>query len=160
MRFGLLSALVLSSALACGGSGATPGSPAPLVVRDGKYSFRERPAGTDLELEGTFIVLADTVMVDATPGPCHYDSRSTRGGPITYRCAETTVSFDRLDPVHRAGYTFTTIKTTSTNVCDRYEVNAAGARVCVSSHVETKDVPVQHSGTLRPVRVGDAAVTP
>src|SRR5881394_3563742 len=116
MRFPLWPALVLSSALGCGGSGGAPGSPAPLMLRDGKYSFRERPAGTSLQFEGTFIVLADTVMVDATPGPCRYELNSTRGGPITYHCAETTVSFDRQDPVRRASYTYTTIKTTSTNV--------------------------------------------
>ena len=85
-----------AGALAATGPGASP---------DGRYTFEERPTGTPRVLEGTFIVLRDTILVDATPGPCRYNPRTTPGGPIMYLCADVSLSFDRRDPVMKATYT-------------------------------------------------------
>ena len=139
-----------AGALAATGPGASP---------DGRYTFEERPTGTPRVLEGTFIVLRDTILVDATPGPCRYNPRTTPGGPIMYQCADVSLSFDRRDPVMKATYTFSTTEAKPKVVCTRFTIGPNGARECAESSTQFVDQTVSHSGTLRAHRV-DASATP
>ena len=79
-----------------------------LDPRIGTYTFSERlPSARPAEstiFEGQFTVLVDTVLLDATPGPCRYDREASNGSAIRYRCGDVSVAFDRKDPVEKATY--------------------------------------------------------
>ena len=140
-------------------AGSLAAAPAP--NRDGRYTFQERPTNSPRTLEGTFIVLRDTILVDATPGPCRYDPGATPGGPIVYKCADVSFSFDRRDPVMTATYHFITTESKPKVVCTRYTIGPNGAQQCAESSTQFVDETVSHSGTLRAHRVeSSSAPTP
>jgi hypothetical protein len=142
--------IVMAVLAACAGSRGTDSSSAsaPAPIRDGRYAFSERPSGTSITLEGTFVVLGDTVMVDATPGPCRYDSNNAPGSPIAYRCADVSLWFDRRDPVTKATYDFQSVESKPKSVCVRYTTGPNGQQVCAQTGIEMVEVKVEHSGTL------------
>jgi hypothetical protein len=139
--------LVLSgAAAACTKSGAPETPPTPRV---GVFRFTERPAQTSLTIEGSVFVTHDSVVVDATPGPCRYDSQLSHAtGPIVYRCADVTFWFDRYDPVGRATYHTSTLVTEHHTVCVRYTADASGHQVCAQSETQTSERQVSVNGTL------------
>ena len=148
-------AAALAMAVGCrapSSAGATPAA-----RRLGVYRFSERVVapGADAEvmdIEGEFVVLADTVTVDARPGPCRYDTRTTGAGPITYLCGEVTLTFDRQDPVERASYAVDMHARGTETVCIRYTTNAAGRQVCAQTANQVVDRKVRQSGRLRAIR--------
>ena len=142
------------------GSAGSVAATAPTVNRDGRYAFEERPAGTSRTVEGTFIVLRDTILVDATPGPCQYDARTTPGGPILYKCADISLSFDRRDPVMKARYDYATTESKPKVVCVRYTVGPGGTQTCAETRTDFVAQTVEHSGALRPHRVDPKAEAP
>lgn len=151
-------AIALLAVAACASN-----QPKTLVVptHDGTYSFRERSADDPgFSFEGTFVVLGDTVTIDATPGPCVYDPRVRASGPITYRCGDVTVGFDRPDPVNRASYSYMGTSRTSERVCDQSSTDGRGRQACARSHMEIKETPQMRYGRLSPVRLGDAPARP
>ena len=154
--------IVVTALAACashrGSAGSLAAAPAP--NRDGRYAFDERPPGTPRTLEGTFTVMGDTVLIDATPGPCRYYAFTTSGGPITYQCADVRYSFDRRDPAMKATYSYTTTEPKSKVVCVRYTIGPNGEQQCAESRTELEDHSVTHSGTLRAHRVDASSTSP
>src|SRR5215467_4276468 len=95
---------------ACHAAKANGDELTPSQRQVGVYRFSDRistdTATTEtIDLEGQFVVLGDTITVEARPGPCRYDTRTTLGGPILYQCGQNlTLSFDRHQPIARATY--------------------------------------------------------
>lgn len=138
--------LVALALAACAQHGS--GAPAP-PVRIGVYRFTERPTGVNTTIQGRVLVTHDSVVVEAEPGPCHYDSRaSTAGGPIVYQCADVSISFDRFDPVGRATYRTTKTVMDRKTTCVRYTTDAKGNQVCAQQQTETTEREVPVIGTL------------
>jgi hypothetical protein len=154
--------IVMTVMTACAGHPGSSGSVAAAApaIRDGRYTFDEKPVGTPRTLEGTFVVLRDTILVDATPGPCRYDTHSTAGGPITYQCADVSLSFDRRDPVMKATYAFITTEPKPKVVCTRFTIGPNGAQQCAESRTEFVDQTVRHTGTLRAHRMDESPTPP
>jgi hypothetical protein len=129
-----------------------------LVDHLGTYQFSERvsasgSAAETIDLEGNVVVTADTVTVDARPGPCDVDVNVTRPNPFTYRCGTNVVlSFDRTDPVGRAAYSAALAQNESHQVCARYEVDSVGRRYCAETQTITTQRIVRRSGRLRLTR--------
>lgn len=139
---------------ACGAKGSSTQDPAPMPILDGIYRFSERPQPLTQSIEGTMMVIRDTVMIDAQPGPCRYEDKLSWGtSSIVYKCAEMTVYVDRANPVRNSKFLITVKVDERKTVCVRYDVNARGQRVCVQQETQIvqRDVPV--SGVLRPTRV-------
>ena len=90
-------------------------------------------------------VLADTIMVDAQPGPCRYeDKRSWGNTSIIYRCAEMTLMLDRKNPVRNSRFYTTVSVEERKTVCVRYDTNSAGQRYCAQqdTQIVSRDVEV------------------
>ena len=138
---------------ACGGTkGSSAPEPAPIL--DGIYHFSERPQPLTQSIEGTMMILRDTVMIDAQPGPCRYEDRLSWGtSSIVYKCAEMLVYVDRANPVRNSKFRTTVMVDEKKTVCVRYEVNARGQRVCVQQETQIVQRAVPVSGVLRPTRV-------
>ena len=120
----------------------------------GAYRFTEH-AGEDMDLDGVFVVEADSVSIEATPGPCRYEPERASPLAITYICGDVTYVFDRTDPVRKATY-FATVRLQKTrSVCARYVVNAQGRSVCAEYRNEVYFVDQRRSGALRPQRMAD-----
>ena len=138
--------LVSVIAAACTQSGAPATPPTPRV---GVYRFTERPAQISQTIEGRILVTHDSVVVDATPGPCRYDTQASLAtGPIVYRCAEITFSFDRYDPVGHSTYRTTATVTEKKTVCVRYASDSAGRQTCAQRETQTSERQVPVTGTL------------
>ena len=146
MTFCLLAAACKSNA------SATP-EPEPVIL-DGIYRFSERPAQLPQSIEGTMTVLRDTIWVDAQPGPCRYDDKTSWGNKsIVYRCADMTLSIERLNPIRNAAFSATTTIEERKTVCTQYSTNSAGQRVCVQRDTQIVPRRVTVNGMLHPVRV-------
>lgn len=133
----------------------------------GVYKFTERITATGsvqsdaIDLDGQFVVIGDTVTVDARPGPCYYDSRTTLAGPIRYQCGDAvTLLFDRQQPVLRASYSAQVKIRETTRTCLRYQVDASGRRVCAEWSTQTTERMVTQSGHLRTQRIQGEPVPP
>jgi len=138
--------VVAATAAACAKSGAPATVPTPRV---GVFRFTERPAQISQTIEGRILVTNDSVVVDATPGPCRYDNQASHAtGPIVYQCADVTLSFDRFDPVGHAMYRTSTTVTERHTVCVRYTTDASGHQVCAQTETQTNDRQVPVTGTL------------
>ena len=137
--------LVVLTLAACGQHGS--GAPAP-PVRIGVYRFTERPNGLNTNIEGRVLVTHDSVVVEAEPGPCRYDTQTTADGPIVYRCADVTISFDRFDPVGHATYRTSKTVMDRKTVCIRYTTDSKGNQVCAQQQTETTERQVPVTGTL------------
>jgi hypothetical protein len=152
---GVASFAILAGCIGCASHKGTS-APRTAPLRDGVYSYSERPPQSSAVIEGTFTVLADTVMLDAHSGICHYDLRSSsRSGPFVYVCDAVTLYFDRFDPVRKASYRTTRTVYDRTQVCDQYNTNSAGQQVCVHYRTEITERQEPVSGLLHPVRVED-----
>ena len=114
--------------------------------RIGVYRFTVRSTSA-VVLEGKFMVLADTIVVDATPGPCHY-VHETSVLAIEYRCAEMTLLFDRNDPVGRSSYRGKVTVTENQPTCVRYGTNSRGQRTCVETSTQPVDRQILASGRI------------
>ena len=137
---------LLAAAAACGKSGGPATPPTPRI---GVFRFTERPAQTGQTIDGRVLVTHDSVVVDATPGPCRYDTQASHAtGPIVYQCAEVTLSFDRYDPIGRASYRTTTMVTEHHTVCVRYTTDSSGRQTCAQTETQTTERVVPVSGTL------------
>jgi len=137
---------------ACGAKGSSAPEPAPIL--DGVYRFSERPQPLTQSIEGTMMVLRDTVMIDAQPGPCRYEDKLSWGtSSIVYKCAEMTVYVDRANPVRNSKFRTVVTVDERRTVCVRYETNARGQRVCVQQETQIVQREVPVSGILRPTRV-------
>jgi uncharacterized protein Veg len=137
-------AVLLSLVGACAGAPRAPMN-APLL---GKYGFNEHPSGMRGSLEGTFTIIGDTIVVDATPGPCR---PATNSGPLVlvYNCSDVVISFDKQDPIKRSSYRYTAIVQEKKTVCVQYETTAIGLQRCVRTTVEVNDKPVLRNAILR-----------
>lgn len=130
-------------------------SPATTVVpSSGTYTFDERvtaAAGAPVTtIQGTVHFTGDTILVEAQPGPCHYDAAaSTPTEALVYACADVHLNFDRRDPVGRATYVLQTTVTENKTTCIRYTTNSAGVQVCAQTAVEPVDRKVTVSAKLR-----------
>ena len=133
----------------------TKASPDPEpVILDGIYRFSERPAQLPQSIEGTMTILRDTIWVDAQPGPCRYDDKTSWGNKaIVYRCAEMTLSIERLNPIRNAAFSATTTIEERRTVCTQYGTNSSGQRVCLQRDTQIVPRQVTVNGMLHPVRV-------
>jgi hypothetical protein len=99
--------------------------------------------------EGNFTVIADTVKVDADPGPCRYDKRSSLSGGIMYQCGVVNVVFDRKNPVTRSTYSVVlTVPTKQQPQC-----SATVRRNCTTSTDVASDHTEIRRGTIQAVAV-------
>lgn len=158
-RAGLRGAYILA---ACGWAACHHASPGPTTSADrqGVYQFSEHvtangAAGESIDIEGQATVLADSVMVDARPGPCRFDPTVTSPGPFVYDCGNVRLTFDRRDPVQRSSYTATLAQNESRQVCARYATEVGGRSTCVEWRTETTQRLAKRSGSLRLLRVPD-----
>jgi hypothetical protein len=104
-------------------------------------------------LEGEVTVERDTILVEAIPGPCHYDQLRSRARTVVYQCAEVFLAFDRDNPIDRARYALVTTAEVPIRTCARYTTTADGRRVCAQTRIEVVRRDVHRSGRLRPHRV-------
>lgn len=144
-------ALALTFSTGCASNGKKIGIRPESI---GAYRFTEH-AGEDMDLDGYFIVEADTVSIEATPGPCRYDRDRASLLSLTYRCGDVTYVFDRTDPVRKATYSAIVRMQKTRQVCARYAVNNQGRQVCVEYRNEVYFVDARRSGLLRPQRMAD-----
>jgi hypothetical protein len=154
---GRLLAIVTLGTVAIGcASAGRPARASSLEDDLGSYQFEERvpssERGAAIVLEGVFTVRRDTIVVEATPGPCRYDRTSTRAGALVYQCADVTLRFHRDDPIGRSTYSVLVTEVERRTVCERYVMNA-GRRVCAESRVEIVERRVPKSGRLNARRV-------
>jgi hypothetical protein len=136
-------------------SSSPRGSAAP-ASRVGVFRFLERVPDTSpgMTLDGEITVERDTILVEATPGPCHYDELRSRGTTVVYRCAtDIFLYFDRDNPIDRAQYTLVATVNVPVRTCARYTVTTDGRRVCAQVRTEMVPREVRRSGRLRPQRV-------
>jgi hypothetical protein len=144
---------------ACHAARANGDELTPAQKQFGVYRFSERisannPTSEIIDLEGQFVVLGDTVTVEARPGPCEYDTRTTLGGPILYQCGQNlTLSFDRHQPVARATYKALVAIRETQRICVRYTVDPSGRRICVETSTQTVERMVTQAGHLRTQRM-------
>ena len=137
--------LVVAALAGCPQHGASaPGPPS----RIGVYRFTERSPQLRQPLSGRLFVTHDSVAVEAEPGPCRYDTRSTSSGPIVYQCADVTLSFDRRDPIRNSTYRTTTTVMEHRTTCARYTTDSSGRQVCAQQQTETNERQVPVTGTL------------
>lgn len=157
--------LFVAGLAACHSSGVET-APGIDQRRIGVYQFSERitangRAATSVDLDGQFVVLGDTVTVDARPGPCKYETTSTAGTPIIYTCgSDITLTFDRQDPVGKAAYSVMLSVQQTTSVCIRYTTDASGRRICAETQQQTSDRKVRQSGRLHAIRVASSGDPP
>jgi hypothetical protein len=123
--------------------------------RVGVFRFLERVPDTSpgVTLEGGITVETDTILVEAAPGPCHYDNLRSRGTTVVYRCAEVFLYFDRSNPIDRARYSLVATVNVPVTTCARYTTTTDGRRVCAQVRTEMVTREVRRSGRLRPQRV-------
>lgn len=90
---------------------SSPRGPAVPASRVGVFRFLEHVPDTSpgVTLQGEITVESDTILVEAMPGPCHYDNLRSRGTTVVYRCGtDIFLSFDRYNPIDRARYSLVT----------------------------------------------------
>ena len=138
-----------------GCASSSPRSSAATASRVGVFRFLERVPDTSpgITLDGEITVERDTILVEATPGPCHYDVLRSRGTTVIYRCADVFLSFDRHNPIDRARYALVATVYVPVRTCARYTVTTDGRRVCAQLRTEMVPREVRRSGRLRPQRV-------
>jgi hypothetical protein len=130
----------------------------------GVYQFNEHVSATGaaaeyIDIVGEVVVLADTVTVDARPGPCRADENVRPPTPFTFRCGTNVVlTFDRRDPTTRAAYAAMLAENVSRQVCARYEMDSNGRRYCAETRTETSQRMSRRSGYLNLTRVPGAEV--
>jgi hypothetical protein len=153
-----LAALLATAAVAtaaCGGARSAETAAAAGTQREGVFRFTERVANTspsNIVLEGTVKVSADTVEFDMVPGPCRYAQPSEQSRTaFIYRCGDVHIRIDRNDP-SRISYSLSTIITVSKQVCAEYAVQN-GRRVCVRTEQQKEEERVGRSGRLRLIRI-------
>jgi hypothetical protein len=122
--------------------------------RVGIFRFFERVPGTSPEvvLEGEITVERDTILLEATPGPCHYDRLRSGGTTVAYRCSEVFLYFDRNNPIDRAQYSLVATANVPVTTCVLY-TTTDGRRVCAQVRTVMQLREVHRSGRLRPRRV-------
>ena len=120
----------------------------------GAYRFTQRVA-EDLELEGILVIEADTLSIEATPGPCRYDQMRSNVLTVSYTCADVYYTFDRTDPLLTARYSAVAHLRDSRVTCARYTVTSTGQQVCAETRTETVYRDVRRSGLLQPRRMSD-----
>lgn len=129
----------------------------------GVYEFNEHVTATGaaaeyIDLIGQVTVLADTVTVDARPGPCQPDENVRPPTPFTYRCGNNVVlRFDRRNPTTQASYTASLAENVTTQVCVRYNTEV-GRRYCAEMGPQTAQRIARVSGYLKLTRVQGAEV--
>ncbi len=140
----------LTIAAGCHSQSSSLGS--VLDGRIGTYHFAERVPSTQgsemIAFEGQFTVLGDTVMIDATPGPCRYDRRASNATELRYQCGDVGVVFDRLNPVEKATYSVAVV------VSDNQRNCGTGKRCAATTPTTPTDRTEVKTGRLRatPVR--------
>jgi hypothetical protein len=149
MRFTLLA----GAAAALAACHQNPGSRAPDPVRrNGSYDYVAHVAGGSFA--GTFRVVEDTILVEASDGACWYDKSVNLPLTMQFKCEgvsdvqDFALVLDRRNPVRASRWSGTTIRTVQRTVCDRYETDAAGRRRCAASHTISEDVKVGVGGPL------------
>ncbi len=153
-------AVVAWAVIACHNARTDPPHSAADSV--GIYQFSEQVSATgagaeSIELVGHVVVLADTVTVEARPGPCRPDVNVKSPNPFTYNCGPNVVlTFDRRDPTLRALYTAMVAEDVTRRVCTRYTTDSSGRRICAESRSETSQRMVRQSGTLKLTRVPES----
>ncbi len=122
----------------------------------GTYRFDER-LSDDTRITGRFTVAADTVEMDADPGPCRYEREQSNSSYFSYKCGMNVIfRFDRSDPVGHARYDTVVQVEASRTVCRRYTTTSTGQTVCAEYGKETYYRNESRSGVLRVTRVSDA----
>jgi len=130
----------------------------------GVYQFNEHVTATGaaaeyIDIVGEVVVLADTVTVDARPGPCRADENVRPPTPFTYRCGTNVVlTFDRRDPTTRATYVAMLAENVSRQVCARYETDSNGRKLCAETRTETSQRMARRGGSLTLTRMPGAEV--
>lgn len=118
----------------------------------GSYRFIDRvnTASPTIVVEGEFTVRADTIIATVTSGNCQpVIPPSTQAYNI--RCGQVQLSFDRRNPLQRAGYSVQGTAMVQQRVCVRFVPNSSGQQVCVQYGTETVQVVRQFTGTIRPI---------
>ncbi|CAN5386729.1 hypothetical protein BH09GEM1_BH09GEM1_06390 [soil metagenome] len=152
-RSAAVAVLWLGFAVGC----ASGGKPQALrAAQLGAYRFTERVAD-DVTLEGIFVIEPDTVSIEATPGPCRYESERSNSLGYSYTCGDVHYAFERSDPLRTASYSVVVHLRETKSVCVRYTVTSTGRQVCAESRNETVFRDVRRSGLLRPQRVDPEA---
>ncbi len=135
---------------------SSPRGPAVPASRVGVFRYFERVPDTSPEvaLEGEITVERDTILVEAMPGPCHYDNLRSRGTTVAYKCgADIFLYFDRHNPIDRATYSLVATVRVPITACVRYTTTTDGRRVCTQTRTVMEPRDVRRSGRLRPQRV-------
>jgi hypothetical protein len=125
----------------------------PLEGLLGVYHFSERipaaPGDPPIIFEGDFTVIADTVKVDADPGPCRYDKRTSASTGIMYQCGIVSVVFDRKNPISRSTYSVALKVPTK----QQPQCSATVRRNCTTSTDAASDHTEIRHGTITAVAV-------
>jgi hypothetical protein len=147
MKLETAALLCVLAAAAC--SGAARSTSATPVA--GTYAFNEHPRGMRGSFEGTFMVVGDTILVDATPGPCYVASIApSKAGPIAYNCGDVNVAFDRIDPLKRSIFNYVEMVQERKTVCALYETTPSGQQRCARTSIETTEKPMWRRAPLHP----------
>jgi hypothetical protein len=151
MRTRALVMLVLgTAAAACAGHSR---SETPQPAADGRYKFSERVSGTDLSVDGEFVVLGNEVSVSAAPGPCKPILRPPSVVTTVYLCGDFTLSFSTADPARQSRYSVVVTTQKPQRTCTHYDTDPQGKQVCTQYDMQMVDVQESHRGVLHAVRI-------
>ena len=117
----------------------------------GTYRF-EAKSGTTILSQGFLTVTADSVTIDATPGPCKPIVNSSRSRPIAYDCGTVRIEFDRIRPLSRSYVHGSKTVTEFTRVCQIEQRNARGQIVCAKWGNESSEREVSVKAVLRIIK--------
>lgn len=125
------------------GVAARPADAQLLSDSTGTYRYEAR-SGSTIISQGTFTVTADSVIVEATPGPCRPVVGSSKAGAIRYDCGHVTLAFDRVRPLTRSHAYSSKTMIEKRPVCMVEGRDAQGRTICVKMGNESyeKEFPV------------------
>lgn len=130
---------------------STVASAQKLADSAGTYRY-EAKSGTHIVSQGTLTITEDSVIVDATPGPCHPVVATSRTRPLIYDCGHVTLSFDRVRPLTRSKATSTRTIYDRQQVCMVESRDTQGRVICAKYGFESVEKTVPVTATVRIIR--------
>jgi hypothetical protein len=118
----------------------------------GTYPFKEvlPNANPPMVLEGTVLLLPDTVMMTLAGKSCSPDPNARNGAMFAYNCGEFGFYLSRENPLRQNTYRVPTMVWKTEQICDAYTTNPTTmAAVCTRYRQQRVETRVVLSGSLK-----------
>jgi hypothetical protein len=117
----------------------------------GTYLFKQvlQNANPPMVLEGTVLLLPDTVMMTLGGKSCSPNPNSRNATAFGYNCGEFGFSFSKENPLRQNGYRVPTTVWQTRRICDAYRENPmTKASECTRYRQERYEARIVLSGSL------------